>query len=231
MAQTKNWEKELEKLHAREKEAQLGGGKARLQKLREKGILTVGVVTKPFQFEGQRRMVAAEAGIQELKKHVDTLIVIPNQNLFRIANEKTTFADAFKLADGVLHSGVSCITDLIIREGLADTGGCVLNDGDLMLERVTVSDCRAQAADAQGGGIHHRAGSLTLREAVVEGNIAEASLGNPTLARGGGVYAQAPLVIVGGTAIRDNSAIVSGMFGSQAATTSFSPTPARRIAS
>ncbi len=85
---------------------------------REKGILTVGVVTKPFQFEGQRRMVAAEAGILELKKHVDTLIVIPNQNLFRIANEKTTFADAFKLADGVLHSGVSCITDLIIREGL-----------------------------------------------------------------------------------------------------------------
>ncbi len=85
---------------------------------REEGILTVGVVTKPFQFEGQRRLRAAEVGIEELQKHVDTLIVIPNQNLFRIANETTTFSDAFKLADRVLHSGVSCITDLIIKEGL-----------------------------------------------------------------------------------------------------------------
>jgi hypothetical protein len=71
---------------------------------RESGILTVGVVTKPFQFEGQRRMRLAEAGIQELQKHVDTLIVIPNQNLFRIANDKTTFADAFAMADEVLYS-------------------------------------------------------------------------------------------------------------------------------
>jgi len=85
---------------------------------KEEGILTVGVVTKPFRFEGQRRMQSAEAGILELKKHVDTLIVIPNQNLFRIANEKTTFAEAFKMADNVLYSGVSCITDLIIRDGL-----------------------------------------------------------------------------------------------------------------
>ena len=85
---------------------------------REEGILTVGVVTKPFQFEGQRRMRAAEAGIMELQKYVDTLLVIPNQNLFRVANEKTTFADAFAMADDVLRAGVSCITDLMVKEGL-----------------------------------------------------------------------------------------------------------------
>jgi len=85
---------------------------------REKGILTVGVVTKPFSFEGQRRMRLAEAGIEELQKNVDTLIVIPNQNLFRIANDKTTFADAFAMADQVLYSGVACITDLMVKEGL-----------------------------------------------------------------------------------------------------------------
>jgi len=85
---------------------------------REEGILTVGVVTKPFQFEGQRRMRAAEAGIFELQKYVDTLLVIPNQNLFRVANEKTTFADAFAMADDVLRAGVSCITDLMVKEGL-----------------------------------------------------------------------------------------------------------------
>ncbi|WP_265518115.1 cell division protein FtsZ [Nitratireductor luteus] len=85
---------------------------------REKGILTVGVVTKPFHFEGQRRMKTAEAGIEELQKCVDTLIVIPNQNLFRIANDKTTFADAFAMADQVLYSGVACITDLMVKEGL-----------------------------------------------------------------------------------------------------------------
>src|SRR5471032_1489031 len=85
---------------------------------REMGLLTVGVVTKPFHFEGQRRMRFAEAGIAELAKLVDTLIVIPNQNLFRVANEKTTFADAFSMADQVLYSGVACITDLMVKEGL-----------------------------------------------------------------------------------------------------------------
>src|ERR1700756_5014295 len=84
----------------------------------ELGILTIGVVTKPFQFEGQRRMRFAEAGIAELLKAVDTLLVIPNQNLFRVTNEKTTFADAFVLADQVLYSGVACISDLIVKEGL-----------------------------------------------------------------------------------------------------------------
>jgi cell division protein FtsZ len=85
---------------------------------RELGILTVGVVTKPFHFEGQRRMRFAEAGIAELHKVVDTLLIIPNQNLFRVANEKTTFADAFAMADQVLYSGVACITDLMVKEGL-----------------------------------------------------------------------------------------------------------------
>ena len=85
---------------------------------RDMGILTVGVVTKPFQFEGQRRMRIADSGIAELHKAVDTLITIPNQNLFRIANEKTTFADAFSMADQVLYSGVACITDLMVKEGL-----------------------------------------------------------------------------------------------------------------
>ena len=84
----------------------------------ELGIHTIGVVTKPFHFEGQRRMRLAEAGIVELQKVVDTLLIIPNQNLFRVANEKTTFADAFAMADRVLYSGVACITDLIVKEGL-----------------------------------------------------------------------------------------------------------------
>ncbi|MEQ1576063.1 MAG: cell division protein FtsZ [Hyphomicrobium sp.] len=85
---------------------------------RELGILTVGVVTKPFQFEGARRMRTAEDGIARLRNNVDTLIVIPNQNLFRIATDKTTFAEAFVLADQVLYSGVACVVDLIVKEGL-----------------------------------------------------------------------------------------------------------------
>ena len=88
------------------------------QAAREQGILTVGVVTKPFQFEGTQRMQIADAGIEELQQYVDTLLIIPNQNLFRVANEKTTFADAFKMADDVLHSGVRGVTDLMIMPGL-----------------------------------------------------------------------------------------------------------------
>lgn len=91
---------------------------ARLAK--EQGVLTVGIVTKPFQFEGAHRMKMAEAGIKELQEYVDTLIVIPNQNLFRIANEKTTFAEAFRLADEVLHSGVRGVTDLMVKPGLVN---------------------------------------------------------------------------------------------------------------
>ena len=85
---------------------------------KEQGILTVGVVTKPFHFEGIRRMQTAEQGIEELARYVDTLIVIPNQNLFRVANEKTTFAAAFAMADQVLYSGVASITELMTKEGL-----------------------------------------------------------------------------------------------------------------
>ena len=87
---------------------------------REMGILTVGVVTKPFHFESGRRMRVAEAGIAELREAVDTLIIIPNQNLFRVANERTTFADAFGMADQALCSGISCITDLMVKEGLVN---------------------------------------------------------------------------------------------------------------
>ncbi len=85
---------------------------------REAGILTVGVVTKPFHFEGSHRTRTAEKGIEELQQYVDTLIVIPNQNLFRLANEHTTFSDAFKMADDVLYSGVRGVTDLMIMPGL-----------------------------------------------------------------------------------------------------------------
>ncbi|WP_316015533.1 cell division protein FtsZ, partial [Roseobacter sp. HKCCA0434] len=95
-----------------------GGAPIIAQAAREMGILTVGVVTKPFTFEGSKRMKQAEAGIAELQKHVDTLIIIPNQNLFRLANEKTTFTEAFMMADDVLYQGVKGVTDLMVRPGL-----------------------------------------------------------------------------------------------------------------
>ncbi|CAA7622922.1 cell division protein FtsZ [Magnetospirillum sp. SS-4] len=86
--------------------------------VREQNILTVGVVTKPFHFEGAHRMRTAEAAIEELQQVVDTLIIIPNQNLFRVATERTTFADAFKMADDVLYAGVRGVTDLMMKPGL-----------------------------------------------------------------------------------------------------------------
>ncbi|MFT5001031.1 MAG: cell division protein FtsZ, partial [Planctomycetota bacterium] len=88
------------------------------QAARELGVLTVGVVTKPFQFEGNKRMRQAEEGVEALQKVVDTLIIIPNQNLFRIANEKTTFTEAFSMADDVLYQGVKGVTDLMVRPGI-----------------------------------------------------------------------------------------------------------------
>jgi cell division protein FtsZ len=114
---------------------------------RELGILTIGVVTKPFHFEGQRRMRFAEAGIAELLKAVDTLLVIPNQNLFRVANEKTSFADAFALADQVLYSGVACISDLIVKEGLinldfADVLSVMREKGKAMMGRGEASGAK-----------------------------------------------------------------------------------------
>ena len=95
-----------------------GGAPIVAQAARELGILTVGVVTKPFQFEGLRRMRQAEDGVEALQKVVDTLIIIPNQNLFRIANEQTTFTEAFSLADDVLYQGVKGVTDLMVRPGI-----------------------------------------------------------------------------------------------------------------
>lgn len=105
---------------------------------REKGILTVGVVTKPFHFEGAHRMKLADAGIEEMQDYVDTLIVIPNQNLFRIANEKTTFSEAFQMADSVLQAGVRGVTDLMVRPGLvnldfADIRTAMLEMGKAMM--------------------------------------------------------------------------------------------------
>jgi len=126
---------------------------------REMGILTVGVVTKPFQFEGGRRMRLAEGGIAELQKVVDTLIIIPNQNLFRVANEKTTFADAFAMADQVLYSGVACITDLMVKEGLinldfadvrsimSEMGKAMMGTGEASGERRAVLAAEAAIAN------------------------------------------------------------------------------------
>src|SRR6266702_3442248 len=107
---------------------------------RDLGVLTLGVVTKPVHFEGQRRMRLAEAGIAEMLKVVDTLLIIPNQNLFRVANQKTTFSDAFALADQVLYSGVACISDLIVKEGLinldfADVLAVMREKGKAMMGR------------------------------------------------------------------------------------------------
>jgi cell division protein FtsZ len=126
---------------------------------KELGILTVGVVTKPFHFEGHRRMRMAEQGIDELTKHVDTLLVIPNQNLFRIANEKTTFADAFAMADQVLYSGVACITDLMVKEGLInldfadvravmrEMGKAMMGTGEAQGERRAITAAEAAIAN------------------------------------------------------------------------------------
>ena len=115
-----------------------GGAPVIAQLARECGVLTVGVVTKPFQFEGAHRMAIAEEGIEELHQFVDTLIIIPNQNLFRVANEKTTFADAFKMADDVLYSGVRGVTDLMVMPGLinldfADIRTIMLEMGKAMM--------------------------------------------------------------------------------------------------
>ncbi len=122
---------------------------------RERGILTVGVITKPFHFEGSHRMKSAEAGIEEMQDYVDTLIVIPNQNLFRVANEKTTFAEGFKMADSVLQSGVRGVTDLMVRPGLinldfADIRTAMLEMGKAMMGTGEASgDKRAiEAAEA-----------------------------------------------------------------------------------
>ncbi len=122
------------------------------QAARQAGILTVAVVTKPFVFEGKRRMQSAEDGIERLRQCADTVIVIPNQNLFRVADARTTFADAFAMADRVLYAGVGCITDLIVKEGLinldfADVRAVMRDMGRAMMGTGEASgDGRAKAA-------------------------------------------------------------------------------------
>ena len=129
---------------------------------RESGILTVGVVTKPFHFEGSHRMRMAELGIEELQKFVDTLIIIPNQNLFRIANERTTFADAFKMADDVLHSGVRGVTDLMVMPGLIN-----LDFADIRTVMAEMGKAMMGTGEAEGE-----------RRAI---DAAEAAISNPLL--------------------------------------------------
>ncbi len=129
---------------------------------REAGILTVGVVTKPFHFEGTHRMRLAENGIQELQKFVDTLIIIPNQNLFRVANERTTFADAFKMADDVLHAGVRGVTDLMVMPGLIN-----LDFADIRAVMSEMGKAMMGTGEAEGD-----------RRAI---DAAEAAISNPLL--------------------------------------------------
>ncbi|MCB9948925.1 MAG: cell division protein FtsZ [Rhodospirillaceae bacterium] len=129
---------------------------------RDQGVLTVGVVTKPFHFEGALRMKIAEQGLKELQEYVDTLIVIPNQNLFRIANEKTTFADAFKMADDVLHSGVRGVTDLMVMPGLIN-----LDFADIRTVMAEMGKAMMGTGQAEGD-----------RRAVM---AAEAAISNPLL--------------------------------------------------
>ena len=110
---------------------------------REKGILVVGVVTRPFDFEGRRRAEAATRGIAKLQHHVDTLLVIPNQNLFRLANERTGWKEAFKMADNVLYMGVRGVTDLMMTKGLinldfADVRTVMIQKGKAMIDRKSV---------------------------------------------------------------------------------------------
>jgi cell division protein FtsZ len=131
------------------------------------GILTVGIVTKPFHFEGARRMRIADGGIIEIRKYVDTLIVIPNQNLFRIANEKTTFAEAFVLADQVLYSGVACIVDLIIKEGLIN-----LDFADVR----TVMSGMGSAVMGTGEASGERRASVAAEEAIANPLLDDVSL-------------------------------------------------------
>jgi len=129
---------------------------------REAGILTIGVITKPFHFEGTHRMRLAEAGILELQKFVDTLIIIPNQNLFRVANERTTFADAFKMADDVLASGVRGVTDLMVMPGLIN-----LDFADIRAVMSEMGKAMMGTGEAEGD-----------RRAI---DAAEAAISNPLL--------------------------------------------------
>ncbi|MCS6853529.1 MAG: cell division protein FtsZ [Elioraea sp.] len=130
---------------------------------RERGILTVGVVTKPFEFEGLKRKRAAEAGIEELQQYVDTLIVIPNQNLFRLANDRTTFAEAFKMADNVLYMGVRGVTDLIVHPGLVN-----LDFADIRAVMAEMGKAMMGTGEAEGEDRAVRAAEIAISNPLLE---------------------------------------------------------------
>ncbi len=131
---------------------------------RDKGILTVGVVTKPFSFEGSRRMRSAEAGIEELQQHVDTLIVIPNQNLFMIAEAKTTFIEAFRMADEVLQQGVRGITDLMVMPGLVN-----LDFADVRSVMRDAGKAMMGTGEAEGEGRALLAAQMAIANPLLDG--------------------------------------------------------------
>ncbi|MET0370344.1 MAG: cell division protein FtsZ, partial [Sphingobium sp.] len=131
---------------------------------RERGILTVGVVTKPFTFEGSRRMRSADAGIEELQKHVDTLIVIPNQNLFLIANPNTTFKEAFQMADEVLQQGVRGITDLMVMPGLIN-----LDFADVRSVMGEMGKAMMGTGEAEGDGRALQAAEKAIANPLLDG--------------------------------------------------------------
>ncbi len=131
---------------------------------RDRGILTVGVVTKPFTFEGNRRMKSAESGIEELQKHVDTLIVIPNQNLFLIANPNTTFKEAFQMADEVLQQGVRSITDLMIMPGLIN-----LDFADVRSVMGEMGKAMMGTGEAEGDGRALQAAEKAIANPLLDG--------------------------------------------------------------
>ena len=130
---------------------------------RERGVLTVGVVTRPFDFEGPRRRRAAEAGLQELQQHVDTLIVVPNQNLFRAATERTTFAEAFKMADNVLHMGVRGVTDLMVKPGLVN-----LDFADIRTVMAEMGKAMMGTGEAEGEDRALRAAEAAISNPLLE---------------------------------------------------------------
>ncbi|MER8584790.1 cell division protein FtsZ [Mesorhizobium sp. M1338] len=146
---------------------------------RRAGILTVGVVTKPFAFEGGHRMRAAEQGIARLRECADTVIVIPNQNLFRVADAKTTFADAFAMADRILYAGVGCVTDVIVKEGLIN---------------LDFADVRAVMRD-MGRAVMGTGEATGLNRAKI---AAEAAIANPLLDEASMRVARGVLVSISG---------------------------------
>ena len=130
---------------------------------RERGILTVGVVTKPFEFEGPRRMKQATTGIEQLATHVDTLIVVPNQNLFHVTNERTTFADAFHMADTVLHQGVSGVTDLMLKPGIIN-----LDFADIRSVMTEMGKAMMGTGEASGEGRAIEAAETAINNPLLE---------------------------------------------------------------